>query len=932
MKRTMMTTPDDQMAPESPLLPWFFNEPELRRIISSDGQIYLRDPRSGEEWRLESVEGMLLRGDDWLEPATGKKKKEETETEAEEDWPFDEMVIVRHLDRERWRCADCATESTMVYFSWIERRCPSCWSFTVDVVEAETVPPRPAQFGNIGLPPLGIHNVLENYDHVWGASANDDAKMLWKLSNAYGRERGGYPHLYLLMLLAESLVGLPAHQTDPYRFNLVLNVGNVVQRYFRVTGSAYAARAALDAFERAAGVDEDSVPRSLALHSFAMAVVAILDVYDEDEAGRITDRPDLRRRAIEAAREAASLAEMVAERDPEGAAAQLFRIRYALADLLRGGTPSDADLDAALELLDGLDMSLAGSLATDVTAARLETRLALRPPAEANGDIDPADGSEQIPDEGLEPWIAAANELHRLVLAGEPGKIGHRWRWSLAIGRFLTRLGAIEEAQPHLKSAVTYVKKDTAFEVDPVALAGDAERLYQAFNVLATNYTSIGWAFEGLALLETYRGKVLEMASLTDEGRAVRMIEAEREREEQYFGGMFGPDDTPTLRMVEERAGEEVTGRRFGQFDDDYALPGLAERVDELLARLADEPSALMSLSMDRAGAEVGVRMSAVVIRPPGTPEPRFGSHTWTLDDDQVAALRSQLYRRPGSFREKRLHALGRTMFDCLLAPLAGQLDGFGCTRALVVMPSALSNLPIEAARPAAGTDGSAPGPTIPHVAVMPAFTFGSGTAAKERHPGEERLLIIGYNGEDLHFVDAEAAALRDLFGDRATYLPGAECTKRLVVEHLNGGFDFVHLICHGTYDDRHPLESSLHFSVRREVEAFRLRAREIETMVRFPRRPVISLSACSTALTAESRSNTWNGLPGALLRAGAHALIGTRWPIRDEAAAAMMVDYYRRVRHSGASALQCFLAMQDDERRRGRAEDWASFGYLGQP
>jgi CHAT domain-containing protein len=197
---------------------------------------------------------------------------------------------------------------------------------------------------------------------------------------------------------------------------------------------------------------------------------------------------------------------------------------------------------------------------------------------------------------------------------------------------------------------------------------------------------------------------------------------------------------------------------------------------------------------------------------------------------------------------------------------------------------------------------------------------------------GHERLLIVGYQGADLCHAADEVAALETLFAERASYLPGEKCTKRRVVEQLNGDYEYIHLICHGTFDANHPPESALIFRDRPDADAYRLRAHEIESMVRFPRRPIVTLSACSTALTADSRSNTWTGLPGALMRVGARCIVGTRWPVRDAAAAQMMRYFYRTLINTDDEPITCFFAMQDAQRPSGRLEDWACFGYLGLP
>ena len=147
-----------------------------------------------------------------------------------------------------------------------------------------------------------------------------------------------------------------------------------------------------------------------------------------------------------------------------------------------------------------------------------------------------------------------------------------------------------------------------------------------------------------------------------------------------------------------------------------------------------------------------------------------------------------------------------------------------------------MSNLPLEASG----------GDSLPrHVACLPAFIFRARAPREERRTSGERLLIVGYHGADLAQAGGEADDLAALFSGRATYLRGEDCTKRLVVEHLNGDYDYIHLICHGTYDPEHPLESALVFRDGPERDAHRLLAREIERLVRFARRPVVTLSAC---------------------------------------------------------------------------------------
>jgi CHAT domain-containing protein len=209
---------------------------------------------------------------------------------------------------------------------------------------------------------------------------------------------------------------------------------------------------------------------------------------------------------------------------------------------------------------------------------------------------------------------------------------------------------------------------------------------------------------------------------------------------------------------------------------------------------------------------------------------------------------------------------------------------------------------------------------------------FRAGRLPRRRDCASDRLLIIGYEGADLPHADREASVLRAMFGDRAHYLRGLACTKKRVVEELCGEYGFVHFICHATYDTERPHESSLYFRDSHTADAYRLRANEIREFVRFKDDPVVTLSACSTALTADSRSNTWHGLPGSLLESGARCIIGTRWPVADRVAEEMMGGLYELMLTSDRSPAACLHALQDQLRDRRPVEEWSCFGYLGTP
>jgi CHAT domain-containing protein len=89
-------------------------------------------------------------------------------------------------------------------------------------------------------------------------------------------------------------------------------------------------------------------------------------------------------------------------------------------------------------------------------------------------------------------------------------------------------------------------------------------------------------------------------------------------------------------------------------------------------------------------------------------------------------------------------------------------------------------------------------------------------------------------------------------------------------------------------------------------------------------------LSACSSGLTADSRTNSFHGLPGSLFRIGARAIVGSRWPVDDELSARLMGRLHAMLCTSTAP-LDTLLA--DAVRSLGPAlpiEDAAAFGVFG--
>jgi CHAT domain-containing protein len=219
-------------------------------------------------------------------------------------------------------------------------------------------------------------------------------------------------------------------------------------------------------------------------------------------------------------------------------------------------------------------------------------------------------------------------------------------------------------------------------------------------------------------------------------------------------------------------------------------------------------------------------------------------------------------------------------------------------------------------------------------VTYLPSVRFGADlvtrAGATGAAGGQARVLALGYDGADMPEQEAELAALAGIWGAAIRVIPGAQCTKKSVLEALAEPWDIVHIACHGTFIESVPLASALHFRADPDDDAHRVTAEDLLRYVQFPGHPLVILSACSSVVTADTRSNSFHGLAGCLFRAGAQAIIGSRWPVADTAARACMEELHRALRQGGPADLALARAAAALRAQGRPAEDWAAFGYFG--
>jgi CHAT domain-containing protein len=153
---------------------------------------------------------------------------------------------------------------------------------------------------------------------------------------------------------------------------------------------------------------------------------------------------------------------------------------------------------------------------------------------------------------------------------------------------------------------------------------------------------------------------------------------------------------------------------------------------------------------------------------------------------------------------------------------------------------------------------------------------------------------VAGLPGAELPGVATEAAAISSMIPEALTLSgPTRSDVLRALPAH-----DIAHFACHGHIDWLHPAASRLiltdHASAPltlTDIADLRLDA------------DLAYLSACNTAVTAGRLADESLHITGAFRLAGYRHVIGTLWPIADDAAAQVATDFYRHLTADGTTA-----------------------------
>ena len=301
----------------------------------------------------------------------------------------------------------------------------------------------------------------------------------------------------------------------------------------------------------------------------------------------------------------------------------------------------------------------------------------------------------------------------------------------------------------------------------------------------------------------------------------------------------------------------------------------------------------------------------------------RTAARAFRIPDARQLAAAAALFtaliaRRDGSERDgaAKLHA------DLLAAPLA--FLGPSVTKLLLVPDGPLQRLPFEALR-----DG-APLAVRYQIALAPSAGLWLRFRRARPAPARKPVLVLAdpeTSGAALRHGREEASAAIDSLGG-GTKLTGASASERALKSLDLRSYAMVHFAAHAIVDEERPERSAILLAPGGPGEDGLLQMREVSALSLDGR--AVVLAACSSSRGAVLPGEGVLSLGRAFFQAGAHTVLGTLWPLRDDESAAFYSAFYRSL-GTGASLGAAFAAAR---RERIAAGDptaaWAGHVLLG--
>jgi CHAT domain-containing protein len=308
-----------------------------------------------------------------------------------------------------------------------------------------------------------------------------------------------------------------------------------------------------------------------------------------------------------------------------------------------------------------------------------------------------------------------------------------------------------------------------------------------------------------------------------------------------------------------------------------------------------------------------------------------------------AAALWNGLFERRDRSEARPAAGLYRDLLEQALGDLPASV------RRLVIVPDdTLHQLPFAALRKNA-TDP--PLAQRYEISIAPSATLWLRWRSERPAPAAEPLLALADPEVPGGSSGVRAAERAAIFADGARLgaLPFARTEGRSAVRHMDGGsllrlgkeasegfiksadlrhFGILHFATHAVMDDQHPERSGVLLTPDPATEDGLLQIREIVPL-RLDGRIVV-LSSCRSASGQMLRGEGVMGLARAFFQAGAHTVIASLWPVRDDDGAALFDRFYTHLAEGRSIAAALRAAQRDRIDAGAPAYAWAGLVVLG--
>lgn len=354
--------------------------------------------------------------------------------------------------------------------------------------------------------------------------------------------------------------------------------------------------------------------------------------------------------------------------------------------------------------------------------------------------------------------------------------------------------------------------------------------------------------------------------------------------------------------------------------------------------------------SLDRVRAALEPREALVTFQIASVPGHRPWALVVTRDEARavelgetpiepaLGLLTGLLSRRDGS-ESAALDELGAALIEPWFSSRAGSYD-----RVVIVPDGRLFEIPISALPIERSGEPLSARASVSVVASATEFVLGRarGAARPPRaalalaHSPSVRLATTRSRDASVFAADvgalaeaaSEAHAVAEALGAESRVLEAQGASERAIKRLPFDPFGVIHVAAHAVTNHEMPGRSAIILAAGAPDEDGLLQPREIAAL-RLEGRLVV-LAACASAAGPEVRGGGPRSLAAAFLHAGAGAVVGTLWPVRD-ADARRFAEFFYRELAAGSTAGDALARAQRTLRERGEpTTNWGAYVLYG--